>query len=147
MTANNDVMSLSALLGASLDDLPDMPAFVTWPDGAYRCLVTAELKEINDAPVLEAKYTLKEVLELADPSQTPPLPGATNNEAFFLNKELGQGKLKEFLVPFATRFNEPNVQACIDLIQNIEVDVVNKARKDKEDKTKRYFTSIAIEVV
>lgn len=145
--ANENMMSLSDLLGASLDQLPDMPAFVTWPDGAYRCLVTAELKEINDAPVVEAKYTLKEVLELADPAATAPIAGATNNEAFFLNKELGQGKLKEFLVPFAERFNEPNVQACLDLIQNIEVDVVNKARKDKEDKTKRYFTSIAIEVV
>lgn len=145
--ANENMMSLSDLLGASLDQLPDMPAFVTWPDGAYRCLVTAELKEINEAPVVEAKYTLKEVLELADPAATPPVAGATNNEAFFLNKELGQGKLKEFLIPFAERFNEPNVQACLDLIQNIEVDVVNKARKDKEDKTKRYFTSIAIEVV
>ena len=144
---NETMMSLSDLLGASLDQLPDIPAFVTWPDGAYRCLVTVELKEINEAPVIEAKYALKEVLELADPSQTAPIAGATNTEAFFLNKELGQGKLKEFLVPFAKRFDEPNVQACLDLIQNIEVDVVNKARKDKEDKTKRYFTSIAIEVV
>lgn len=147
MPANDSVMSLSSLLGASLDDLPDVPSFVVWPDGAYRCTVSLDLKEINDQPVAEAIYTLKEVLELANPSDTPPLPGATNNEAFFLSKEIGQGKLKEFLMPFATHFGEPNVQALLDLIKNIEVDVVNKARKDKEDKTKRYFTSIAIEVV
>jgi len=141
------LMSLTSLLGASLDDLPDVPAFVTWPDGAYRCSVSLDLKEINDQPVAEAVYTLKEVLELANSGDTPPLPGATNNEAFFLNKEIGQGKLKEFLLPFASHFGEPNVQALIDLIKNIEIDVVNKARKDKEDKTRRYFTSIAIEVV
>ena len=147
MSNDTTLMSLSSLLGASLDDLPDVPMFVTWPDGAYRCSVTLTLKEINEQPVAEALYTLKEVLELANPSDTAPQAGATNNEAFFLSKEIGQGKLKEFLLPFATHFGEPNVQALIDLIKNIEVDVVNKARKDKEDKTRRYFTSIAIEIV
>lgn len=147
MSSNETLMSLSSLLGASLDELPDVPAFVTWPDGAYRCSVSMELKEINDQPVAEATYTLKEVLELANPNDVQPLPGATNSEAFFLSKEIGQGKLKEFLLPFATHFGESNVQALIDLIKNIEVDVVNKARKDKEDKTRRYFTSIAIEIV
>ena len=145
--SNETLMSLSSLLGASLDDLPDVPMFVTWPDGAYRCSATLELKEINAHPVAEVVYTLKEVLELANSADTPPLPGATNNEAFFLSKEIGQGKLKEFLLPFASRFNEGRVQDLIDLIKNIEVDVVNKARRDKEDKTRRYFTSIAVEVV
>ena len=132
MSESKEMMSLSALLGASLDDLPDMPAFVTWPDGAYRCSVTCEMKE---------------VLELADSSATPPSPGDTNSELFFLNKEIGISKLKEFLIPFGKKFGESQVQVLLDMIKNIEVDVVNKARKDKEDKTKRYFSSIAIEVV
>lgn len=147
MSESKEVMSLEALLGASLDDLPDMPAFVTWPAGAYRCAVSLEMKEINDNPVVEAKYTLKEVLELAKDGDKAPEPGSTNSEAFFLNKEIGIGKLKEFLKPFAIKFGEGGVQALIDLIKNIEVDVVNKPRKDKEDKDKSYFSSIAIEVV
>lgn len=147
MSDSKEMMSLEALLGSSLDDLPDMPAFVTWPDGAYRCAVTCEMKEVADSPAVEAKYVLKEVLELADPSATPPSPGDTNSELFFLNKEIGIGKFKEFLIPFGKKFGEGQVQALLDMIKNIEVDVVNKARKDKEDKTKRYFSSIAIEVV
>lgn len=140
-------MNLNDLLNGSLDDLPDMPAFVTWPAGAYRCLVSCELKEIADKPVVEAKYTLKEVLEMASPDAVVPVLGSTNSEAFFLDNDLGIGKMKEFLKPFAKQFDEANVQALIDLIKNIEVDVVNKPRQDKKDKDRSYFGSVAIEVV
>lgn len=140
-------MNLNDLLNGSLDDLPDVPAFVTWPAGAYRCLVSAELKEVNDKPVVEAKYTLKEVLEMASPDTVAPLVNSTNSEAFFLDNELGIGKMKDFLKPFAKQFDEANVQALIDLVKNIEVDVVNKPRKDKKDPDRSYFTSVAIEVV
>ena len=147
MSEAKDVMSLESLLGASLDDLPDMPAFVTWPAGAFRCAVSVEIKDINDNPVVEAKYTLKETLELAKDGDKAPEVGSTNSEVFFLNKEIGIGRLKEFLKPFAIKFGEGGVQALIDLIKNIEVDVVNKPRKDKEDKDKTYFASVALEVV
>ena len=140
-------INLNDLLAGDLEDLPDMPVFQTWPAGAYRCNVSCELKEVNDKPVVETRYTLKEVLELADSTAVVPLVGATNSEAFFLDNALGIGKMKEFLKPFAVKFGENQVQALIGMIINIEVDVVNKPRKDKNDKEKTYFTSIAIEVV
>ncbi len=144
---SENTFNLNDLLAGDLDALPDVPAFVTWPAGAYRCTCTGKMDEINDQPVYKVDYTLKEVLALSDDTAVSPLPGSTNGEAFFLSKEIGVGKLKEFLLPFAKKFGVTKVDELMSMIINIEVDVVNKPRKDKNDKEKSYFSSVAVEVV
>jgi hypothetical protein len=144
---SESTFNLSDLLAGDLDALPDVPAFVTWPAGAYRCTVTGKMDEINDQPVYKVDYSLKEVLQLANDTDVAPMLGSTNGEAFNLGKTFGVGKLKEFLLPFAKKFGVSKVDELMSMIINVEVDVVNKPRKDKNDKERSYFSSIAIEIV
>lgn len=144
---SESTFNLNDLLAGDLDALPDVPAFVTWPAGAYRCSVTGKMDEINDNPVYKVDYTLKEIIQLANDTDVPPAIGSTNGEAYWLTKEIGVGKLKEFLVPFAQKFGVTKVDELMSMIINVEVDVVNKPRKDKNDKDKSYFSAIGIEVV
>lgn len=131
---------INALLDASLDDLADLPQFAVFPAGAHRVRVSMGSKKIGDHPAVEVKMVLVETIEMANPSEDQPLaPGAESNVAFMLDNDIGQGKLKEFLKPFAEATGIPGpLSAIIEAANGMEVTVVTKVRKDKNDPDKKY---------
>lgn len=137
---NAQFNSMESLLGANLDDLDDLPSFETPPPGVYILDVTTDVKEVNDKDAIEASYTIKEVVELKDPTTTPPVIGSKFSTLFTLN-EFGVGKLKEFLAPFAKQFGSSNVQELIrDHIKDVTISAQVGNRKDKTDPDKVYPT-------
>lgn len=137
---NAAIGSIDDLLSKNLDDLDDLPSFETPPVGAYVLSVTTEQKEINGKHAIEAKFTVKETVELKDPQMKAVAEGTQFSTLFTLN-EFGVGKLKEFCVPFAEHFGEKNVGTLVrDTIKDVTISAYVGNRKDKEDPEKVYAT-------
>lgn len=131
---------IDALLGASLDDLDDLPSFDTPPIGVYLVSVTLEQKKVQDKDALEAAYTIVETVELSDTAASPPAPGSKFSTLYMLNP-FGIGKLKEFCVPFAKHFGTSSIGELVkDKIKDVQCAVKVGHRKDKEDPEKVYPT-------
>lgn len=128
------------LFAGSLDDLADLASFEVPPPGAYICTVSTEVKEIGDKKAVEAKYTVVECVELEDKEAKPPEAGATFSVPFFLGVAVSEGKMKQFLAPFAEAFGESGPGAIgrliRDRIQETTVSLTLKHRFAKEDKLK-----------
>lgn len=83
MDENTDVgMSMDDLLAGSIDDIIDLPGFEVPQPGQYVLDVVFAQKTVNDAKLIEASYTVVETLELADPTNTPPLVGTKFSQLF-----------------------------------------------------------------
>ena len=147
LARNAAITSMDARLSASLDDLDDLPSFEVPTPGVYILAVTTELKEVNGKQAIEAAYTVKEVVELADPAAAAPVAGTKFSMLFTLN-EFGIGKLKEFCKPFAAHFGSTNIGELVrDHIKDVTVTANVGRRVDKEDPDKVYAKVKVIEVV
>ena len=133
---------LDALFAAGLDDIADLPSFEVPPKGAYVCSVTTEIKEINKKPAIEAKFVVVETVELDDKDATPAAVGTEFSIAFILGSSFAEGKLKEFLAPFAAHFGTTGPgavgQLVRDEIKDVTVALTLKHRMGGEDKDKVY---------
>ena len=130
---------LGDLLDFNIDDLADLPAFKVLQPGAHKVVLNWEEKKIGDHPALELKVKLVETLELADSNGTPDEPGTESSVAFMLDNEFGQGNLKEVLKPIGAHLGIGKLAEIIEASNGMEVTVVTKQRKDKEDKDKVYL--------
>lgn len=120
---NNSALDmLDTLLDRNLDDLADLPEFKTPDTGIYKLTVWAEPKVINDKGAVIAKCTIVELVELADstiPEEQRSKPGDKFDVAFMLQdnsgekNDLGEGRLKDFVKPFAAHFGTQNVRAIV----------------------------------
>ena len=142
--AKNEALAsggLDALFAASLDDLDDLPSFVTPTPGVYILSVSLEEKEVNDKPSVEAKFVVVEAVELKDPQATPPKAGDSFNMLFQLNP-FSIGKLKEFCAPFGDHFGEKNIGILVrEKIKDVTIvaQITNrKAKKDSDDPDRVY---------
>jgi len=131
-----------SLLDKSIDDIDDLASFAVPPNGTYSLKVYTELKKVNDNECVEANFEVVDTVELADPTGTPPKTGDKFSLLFKLGHEVGEGKMKEFLAPFAAASGERNVAKLLTEVlhkdQGLIVVGTVKQRKDKEDPEKVY---------
>lgn len=140
--------NLDDLFSADLDDIADLPSFEVPAKGAYIGDVTTEVKEINGKAAIEATYTVVETVELEAAEDKAPEPGTKFSTAFILGNSISEGKLKEFLAPFAAHFGTTKVGELIrDHVKAVRIAFVLKHRTDKEDKEKKYADVRNITVV
>lgn len=143
--------NLEELFDSDLEDIADLPAFEVPPPGTYILEVTTDTKEINDKPAVEAKFKVIETTELKIQDEShgkyraPVKDGTEFNIAFILGNEVAEGRLKQFLVPFAEFFSEKGKGSTGRLIRDhikatrIAAQITN--RQDKED-PERFYASI-----
>lgn len=132
-------IDLDSLFAASLDDIADLASFETPPKGAYIGSVTTSTKEINGKPAVEAEFVVVETVELKDAADKAVASGTKFSTAFILGNAVSEGKLKQFLAPFAAHFGSNNIgQLVRDEIKDVTISFTLKHRKDKEDKEKFY---------
>ena len=135
------------LLDGTLDDLSDIPEFKPFPNGAHRSTIKFEKKTVNEHPCVEVKLILIETLELANPNKdTPPEKGTEANVLYMMDNELGQGKFKELMKPFAELHGNLKLGQLIDASQGSEVTAVTNVRPNKE-KTKDYMDIVSLQVM
>lgn len=136
---------LESLFDADLEDIADLAAFETPPPGAYLLKVTTTTKEINDAPAVEAKFSVVETVDLKykDPEhakyRAPSKDGTEFSIAWILGNDIATGRMKQFLVPFAEHFGESGKGSVGRLVRDhikdvtIAATITNRPSKDDPD--------------
>lgn len=140
-------MSLD-ILDKSIDDIEDLPGFVVPPAGVYMLRCNAEVKEVNNKDAVELKFTVAECLEQQDEAATPAKVGDKFSTLFMLDNEIGVGRLKEAMIPFAEAFGTRNLKQLVtEQIKDILISAKVKPRQDKKDPDKVYADVSQITVV
>lgn len=137
--------NLEALFDSDLDDIADLAGFEVPPPGSYVLKVSMETKTINDKPAVEAKMAVVETAELKiqdvdSPKYRPPVKDGTEfSIPFILGNAVAEGRLKQFLVPFAEHFQDTGKGSTGRLIRDhikevlITATITNRPSKDDPD--------------
>ena len=124
--------NISSLLDSNLDDLADLPEFVTPPAGAYNAtILSIEEKLIGVNPAVEFKFKLMETMELANTTDTPVANGTECSVAFMLNNEFGVGNLKAALKPLQTHLGTTTARETMEAAKGMSVLLTTTVRKGK----------------
>lgn len=126
---------MADLLDADLDDLKDLPEFGVLPIGTYELEIHWEAKTINDAPAQELKLKVVEVVELSDPTETPPAVGAESSVLYFMDNEFGQGAFKKVVSAFSNTYGSTHIRTLVDATQGAVVRMVIGQSKSKKNDT------------
>lgn len=134
---------LEDLFDADIEDIADLPAFETPPPGAYLLGVVMTTKEINDKPAVVADITVVETVELKNTDEdhkhyrAPVKDGTKFSIAFILGNAVTEGRLKQFVAPFAEHFGikgKGSMGILVrDTIQNVTIAATITNRADKND--------------
>lgn len=135
---------LDALFAASLDDIADLPTFEVPPQGTYICTVSLGIKEINKKPAVEAEFAVVSTEELEDTEVAEAAVGTKFSVAFILGSNIAEGKLKQFLAPFAAHFGTTNVGELVrDRVKDMTIALTLKHRKNsKGDDPDRIYPDV-----
>lgn len=121
--SESNIIPIEDLMDASIDDIKDLPPFEVPAVGHYKLQVSLERKVVNDKPTISANFVVLEVLELADPSGTPPTIGTKFNVLHMMDNEFGQGGFKAFIGPIVKGLgmSSPKVSEVIATVQNVNI--------------------------
>jgi hypothetical protein len=136
---------------STLDDIEDLPSFLTFPDGAYLCLLHEgfEEKEINEKQAVSIPMTLKQIMECSAPDEEKPKEGDICNTAYMLDNETGRGFLKERLKEISSGLNLPKSATTREIMKaakGVTVLAILKRTTDKVDKDKHYQKIVKLAV-
>ena len=145
MSNNDNALAKPFDMNATLDDIDDLPAFSTFPSGAYsiRLLEGLVEKKIGEHPAIEMEMTLVETLEMTEPlkdGEVPPKPNDTCSTAFMLDNKFGVGALKEVLKVIAPVAGSTQISACVAASKGMAFMVVLKRSYDSG--TDRHYANI-----
>lgn len=123
-----------ALLDKNLDDIDDLPGFMTPSNGVYLLKFSTSTKVVNDKHAVSADFEVLECVEQNNAEDPATPPGTKFNVLFFLENEFGIGKLKELLKPISEHFGVPSLSVLVtETCKDLEITAKVKQRKNKED--------------
>lgn len=125
------------ILDCVLDDIADLPEFLTFPAGAHKVTISWEKKEINQSPAVSLNMTYIEPIELTSPDAVAPNTGDKSSCLFMLSNEWGLGALKKATKDLAESIGTSKLAEILEQTEGFEVVVVTKVRTNKE-KTATY---------
>ncbi len=144
--------NLETLLDIELDDLADLPEFVTPPAGAYSYLgeeFSAETDDKSGTVYVHVKFKLMQTLELVNPDDTPVPDGTVIDQRFDLGNEWAQGALKKITTAYKEGFDITKLSQMGDVFPGSEGGIVLGTRAGKvteemklNDEKPRVFTTI-----
>lgn len=133
-------------LGASLDDIEDLPSFATFPTGSYviNLVNGIERKEINEKIAAEVSMVLKDIVELdpnnLDKDEAPPKIGDIGSVAYMLANKFGVGRYKEdWLAPLSKVLNTKVLGEIEAGSKGLDLLIVIKRITSKKDADKQYM--------
>lgn len=125
----------------SIDDLPDLPDFVTWPVGTYQVEgVSLKARTVgeNERSAIELTVKLEAIAAFKPANATLPDVGSQQSWTFFLegNDERGtrfaQGKIKQLLAPFkALTGGNGELPEIAKVIPGAKFNIVTSVRSSK----------------
>lgn len=134
----------------SLDDLPDLPGFVTFPTGAYKIRLEEGLvrKTVGEHETVECRMTLVEVLEIPNAEEASEVKqNDVCSTLFMLDNEFGLGKLKLFATPIAKHLGVKRLPEILAGSKGLELIVAGKRTTSKKDKDATFFNIVNVDMV
>lgn len=121
-----------------LDNIEDMPGFITPLSGVYTCTMETgiEEKEINDDNYYDIPLIMKEIHEVteeADDDSPLPKEGDQFNLIFKRNNVFGMSNFKAFVRPLAEHFGTTKVGQIREESKGLEIMIVLKRRWNKKN--------------
>lgn len=157
-TDNTALSALDDILDQSIDDLKDLPEFKIPDTGMYRLGIALSMKEINKKASIIANITVRELLELEDPSipeADRAKPGDKFDIAFILKNddgtrnEIAEGRFKAFMDTFHKHFDDKSIRNVVTqhMVNPVgcTAKVVKKARKNDAEKFDAQLFDITVE--
>lgn len=124
-----------------LDDIEDMPAFLTLPSGAYHVKLEEGIVEKKipmqgeDVDCFEAAMTVVETLEMTDKlgeDEKTPKQGDIASMLYNRTNKFGMGNFKDFVRPIAERFGVRTVGEIVSNSKGVELMIIVKRTYNKD---------------
>lgn len=136
-------------LDMSLDDIEDMPGFLTPPTGAYVCeWRECEQKDVNDHPAFEVKFKIAEVHEVTgdlEDGEASPKVGDEFNLLYMADNKFGAGQFKELCKPIGVRLGTSNLGQIVAQAKGMQLLLVISRKYDKKkDKNFSKIKKVAV---
>lgn len=152
---NNASVSTLDLLDATLDDMKDLPQWITFPAGVYKVKpsVKMEKKKVKneEVTVITVGATLLEVREINNKEEVAPEIGAVTSVAYNWENEYGQGGLKNLLKPIGAATGAAKVTDLLELLNTADSVLLvmgvreGKAQDNKPAAKFQQFTDLILE--
>lgn len=126
-----------------LDDIDDLPGYVTPPTGAYRVRLDKgiEDKDINDSPYFSVELTILSVEEVDESAlekseegvvEALPKEGDIASLLFAKDNQFGMGNFKAFVKSIAEKFGIRTVGEIRESAKGLEMLVIIKRKWNKK---------------
>jgi hypothetical protein len=147
MTEESKFESVEDLLDGTLDDIDDLPEFKPFPPGSHAVKATLTIKEVNGKQAVELAMTAIATLELSNSAADEPLKeGDQTSVLFMLDNEFGQGKMKKILAPLGEALGTRATREIIEQTTDMEVAVLTKVRRNRNDPDQVYTDVVELVV-
>ncbi len=121
-----------------LDDIEQMPGFITPPTGAYIVSLDkgVQEKEINDENYYDIAHTIISVEEVSDKAldedEVPPKPGDMFNIIFNRGNKIGMSNFAKYMLPIAKHAGVKTVREARAVTEGLQILIIVKRRYNKK---------------
>lgn len=138
----NDDSEIDDLLEANLEEIEDLPDYVTPPAGYYKLMVNVDKKKkMKEKTAVQLKFTIVETIQLNNEAETRVKEGSIFTQAFFPDTSQEKANrwrwLKKAVKPYLEASGAPNLSACLDAMDGQVITGVVSLRWNDE-KTMQY---------
>jgi len=130
-TLDAQAFNMDSLLEGTLDDLAQVPEFVTFPAGSHRINMTWEMPTKDRPTSIGLKLTAIETLELNDSSASPLVPGSMTTISFKMDNEYGQSNYRKVITSLSAHYGAGTNREIMEKSAGAECLVVTSLRKGK----------------
>lgn len=123
--------NLDALLEGNLDDLAQVPEYVTFPAGSHKVLITWEMPTKDRPTTIGLKLSAVETLELNDSSASPLVPGYMTTISFKMENQYGQSNYRKVITALSAHYGAGTNREIMEKSDGAECLVITSLRKGK----------------
>lgn len=131
-TLDAAAFNMDSLLEGTLDDLAQVPDFVTYPAGTHRVTMSWEMPTKERPTTIGIKLAAIETVELADSSDTPLVPGSLTGVSFKMDNEYGQSNYRKIIASLSSHFGPGTNREIMEKSEGAEVVVITNQRRGKK---------------
>lgn len=131
-TLDSAAFNLDSLLEGTLDDLAEVPDFVTYPAGTHRALMTWEMPTKERPATIGIKFSAIETVELNDANDAPLVPGSLTTVSFKMDNEYGQSNYRKIIASLSSNFGPGTNREIMEKSAGAEVVIITSLRYGKK---------------
>jgi len=131
-TLDAAAFNMESLLEGTLDDLAQVPDFVTYPAGTHRANMFWEMPTKDRPTSIGVKLSAIATEELADSGTEPLVPGSLTTVSFKMDNEFGQSNYRKIIAALSSHFGPGTNREIMEKSEGAEVIVITSLRHGKK---------------